>query len=77
MIQTNPEQQAAAIQAVSDAGWRDGFVCLAYESGPNWTWKVVKVCQLSAPADEWWESQGKMARVYGVNRGKVWIRNAK
>jgi len=77
-IQTIPEQEQASKKAIFDAGMTSGFVCLGYCRGPGkWSWIVDRVTAHSAPADEWWKRETGLARVYGVNRDRVWIRNAK
>jgi hypothetical protein len=72
VIQSNPEQEAAARQYDSDS-----LVCMSYKketATEPWTWVVEMVVDTLREADKWWEEQPGMARVY---YGTGAIRNAK
>lgn len=70
VVQSNKEQQTAAHNCGK------GFCCLGYQpgKGDTWTWYVALATDDVVEADEWWEDQTGLARVYYANGA---IRNAK
>ena len=72
LIQSNEEQKQT-----TDNVCDDSFVCLRYIPATkenDWTWKVVMIVDDVRLADEWWEKETGLARVY---YGTGYIRNAK
>lgn len=74
-VQSLHEQNLMAEQQTEN-----GFVCLEYVRAlpkAAWHWKVAKVCDNCTEAQNWWNLEKRIARVYRVMNGKALLRFAK